>query len=137
MSDVYKPRSAGKVGKAYEGYFFYMDDVDWSVRIKKKGFKVVYQPKSIIYHKIGATHKGSRIAPYYYGQRNAIYCLFNNFNFFTSLCGAVARLCKMMADILLSPFKKNKVGAKLVARVIGDLLKNKRGQVDLSDLQKV
>jgi GT2 family glycosyltransferase len=120
------------VGKAYEGFFFYRDDLDWSVRIGRKGYKILYQPKSVIYHKIGSTHKGSQVAPYYYGQRNAFYCLFRNFGFFACLLGSCARLAMMVVRLLLSPFTKRKTSPALLARVIADLLKNQRGQVDLS-----
>lgn len=120
------------VGKAYEGFFFYRDDLDLSVRIGRKGYRILYQPNAVIYHKIGSTHKGSRVAPYYYGQRNAFYFLFRNYGLFTCVLGSSARLAAMITRLLLSPFSRSRTTPALFARVLADVLRNRRGQVDLS-----
>jgi GT2 family glycosyltransferase len=38
-----------------DAYFMYYEDVDLSLKIWKKGFDIIYQPKSIVYHKHRAT----------------------------------------------------------------------------------
>jgi len=37
------------------GYFLYYEEIDWAVRAKRKGFALGYAPKSIVFHKEGAT----------------------------------------------------------------------------------
>jgi GT2 family glycosyltransferase len=39
-----------RVGLLDEDYFMYGEDLDWSYRIKRKGFKIVYYPKVKIIH---------------------------------------------------------------------------------------
>lgn len=40
-----------KIGLFDETFFFYGEDVDFSIRARKSGYKLVYCPQSVIYHK--------------------------------------------------------------------------------------
>jgi GT2 family glycosyltransferase len=44
-----------KVGFLDESYFMYSEDTDYCIRILDKGFKIIYTPNAIIYHKISAS----------------------------------------------------------------------------------
>jgi GT2 family glycosyltransferase len=71
-----------EIGYMDEGYFLYYEETDWNIRAKKKGFKVVYVPESVVYHKISSSSGGeSNLSPYvyYYNIRNAF--LFVNKNY--------------------------------------------------------
>lgn len=63
-----------KTGFEDEDFFMYLDDIELSARIKKSGFKLLYQPDSIIYHKV----LGEKESPLklYYSVRNRF--LLNN-----------------------------------------------------------
>ena len=69
-----------KIGNLDEKYFAYYEDVDYSKRIKKEGYKIVTQPKSIIFHKksasagIRGSNKISKIQAYLQ-MRNSLYLL--------------------------------------------------------------
>jgi hypothetical protein len=56
-----------KVGLLDDKYFLYYEDSDLSVRAKKAGYKIVYAPKSIIWHKNAgsAGGSGSALQDYY------------------------------------------------------------------------
>ena len=64
-------------------FFAYYEDVDLSFRIKKKGYKLMYHPDSVIYHIAGVTHtqpqKGKEgytsAIVYYWNIRNRIWVL--------------------------------------------------------------
>ena len=61
------------VGLLDPDYFAYYEEVDWSYRMRQKGYKVVFVPDAVIYHKGGASLKRvdpSQIA--YYKIRNLI-----------------------------------------------------------------
>ncbi|WP_245807298.1 glycosyltransferase family 2 protein [Desulfurobacterium atlanticum] len=67
-----------EVGVMCEDYFLYFEEMDWTLRGKKKGYQLGYCWKSKVYHKeggsIGSSSKGnkkSEIADYY-GLRNRI-----------------------------------------------------------------
>jgi GT2 family glycosyltransferase len=68
-SEVFK-----KVGMFDEKYFLYYEDADLSLRAKKKGYKIIYLPESVIWHKnAGSTGgSGSKLQDYYI-SRNRMY----------------------------------------------------------------
>ena len=53
------------IGYLEEDYFIYYEDTDWNLRAKKAGWKIVYVPTSIIYHKESSSTKSSDLSPYY------------------------------------------------------------------------
>lgn len=55
-------------------YFVYFEDVDLSIRVKKKGFKVIYEPNTHIWHKnaLSSDKPGSPIHVYFQ-TRNRYY----------------------------------------------------------------
>ena len=62
------------VGGFDEDYFAVQEDVDLSLRIRKKGFKIIYEPEAKIWHKLSYSsnnNKGSWFV-YYLGARNLI-----------------------------------------------------------------
>jgi GT2 family glycosyltransferase len=61
-----------KIGLMDERYFLYWEDTDWCERIKQKGWKLTYEPKSIIYHKTSASLGYQSKDQDYYLTRNAV-----------------------------------------------------------------
>ncbi|MDP2649429.1 MAG: glycosyltransferase family 2 protein [bacterium] len=48
-----------KIGLFDNNYYLYYEDADLSQRIKKAGFKIVYEPKAILWHKNAESSGGS------------------------------------------------------------------------------
>lgn len=46
-----------KIGGLSDKFFAYYEDVDWSFRIRELGYRLFIEPKSIVYHEAGASHK--------------------------------------------------------------------------------
>lgn len=46
-----------KTGLLTEKFFIYYEDVDLSFRIRKEGYKLIYYPKSVIYHIAGMANR--------------------------------------------------------------------------------
>lgn len=62
-----------KVGLLDKGYFLYLEDLDFSVRVKKAGFQLVFVPKAIVWHKnLGTTRQESATRQAYYYTRNRL-----------------------------------------------------------------
>lgn len=64
-----------KVGLLDDKYFLYYEDSDLSMRAKRKGFKIVYVPNSIIWHKNAgsAGGSGSELQDYYIARNRLIF----------------------------------------------------------------
>lgn len=63
------------VGLLDESFFMYGEDIDWQMRAKKKGWEMLYCPRSVVYHKENATmgYKGS-LAEFYGTRANIRLC---------------------------------------------------------------
>jgi GT2 family glycosyltransferase len=61
-----------EVGLMPEVYFLYYEEFDWCEQIKRKGYKVYYQSKSLIYHKESMTVGKSSLLKTYYLNRNRV-----------------------------------------------------------------
>ncbi|MBS1751148.1 MAG: glycosyltransferase family 2 protein [Bacteroidetes bacterium] len=71
-----------KVGMFPQNFFIYFDDADLSARIKKKGFKILYQPKALVYSRTALNSSGKTAMQVYYTTRNRILYMRRNCNFF-------------------------------------------------------
>lgn len=72
-----------KAGLMDENYFLYYEETDWNVRIKKCGYRIVFTPYSIIYHKVSSSmqdikQKKDYLTRYYY-DRNSYYFIIKNY----------------------------------------------------------
>ncbi len=71
---LFRTDHLAKTGLEDEDFFMYLDDIEFSARIRSHGYKLLYQPKAIIYHKV----LGEKESPLklYYSVRNRF--LLNN-----------------------------------------------------------
>lgn len=69
-----------EIGLIYEGFFLYFEDSDWNIRAQKAGWKLIYCPTSLVYHKVSSSMGGSEspLLRYYY-SRNFLYFVNRNF----------------------------------------------------------
>lgn len=67
-----------EVGGLPEDFFIYYEEFDWCDQIKRKGYKVYYQPKSLIYHKESMTTGKSSPFKTFYHTKNRIYYMRRN-----------------------------------------------------------
>lgn len=55
-----------KVGLFDERFFLYQEDLDWSIRAQKAGYRIVYCPLAYLWHKnAGSSNSGSSLQDYY------------------------------------------------------------------------
>jgi GT2 family glycosyltransferase len=68
-----------EVGPLPEHFFIYYEELDWSEQVKRKGFKIYYQPKSLIYHKESmTTGKASPFKTFYHTRNRILFMRRNN-----------------------------------------------------------
>ncbi|HLC38590.1 MAG TPA: glycosyltransferase family 2 protein [Patescibacteria group bacterium] len=66
-----------KLGGFDQDYFMYLEDVDLGWRTRLLGYKIIFAPKSIIYHKY---HFSKGDYKYFYLEKNRLATLFKNYS---------------------------------------------------------
>lgn len=59
-----RKEAIAQVGLLDETFFMYGEDLDWSLRIKQAGWKVIYHPQVVVWHVKRASSKKSKKAQY-------------------------------------------------------------------------
>jgi GT2 family glycosyltransferase len=75
---AYRREMLEEIGFLDEDFFFSCEDVDLGWRINLAGYKVLYNPKAVVYHKLKAS-AGSGSTSSYYDGRNFLYILWKNY----------------------------------------------------------
>lgn len=66
-----------RVGLIDDSYFLYLEDVDYSMRVKAARLKLIFAPKAKVWHKISSSTGGSGSKlQLYYQSRNRLYLAF-------------------------------------------------------------
>lgn len=60
------------IGYLDSSYFLYYEEIDWCMRAKKAGFRMIYAPKAIIWHKVAASQRKA-ISEYYKSRNRLIF----------------------------------------------------------------
>lgn len=61
-----------KVGLMPEQFFLYYEELDWSVKFRKNGYSIYFQPEALIYHKESVTTGKASPLKTFYLTRNRI-----------------------------------------------------------------
>ena len=70
-----------KVGPLDDRLFIYCEDLDWSFKVREAGFKGLYVPESVIWHKEGIDTKKNKSNAFrkYLGTRNLLLVFYRHF----------------------------------------------------------
>lgn len=71
-----------KAGMFDKDLFAYWEEIDLCWRLKKEGYKIYYQPKSVIYHSVASTSGKNLIKKRYWEHRNTLLVLIKNYSLF-------------------------------------------------------
>ncbi|MDS0526653.1 glycosyltransferase family 2 protein [Clostridium sp. SHJSY1] len=61
-----------EIGLYDEDYFLYLEDADYCLKVLKSGYKMIYEPKSVIYHKVSSSVEEFSEMYLYYFTRNRL-----------------------------------------------------------------
>ncbi len=67
-----------RIGMLDYNYFIYLEDADYSVRAKKAGYSVIYQPAAVLYHRVSSSTGLDSPSYVYFNLRNKIIFLRKN-----------------------------------------------------------
>lgn len=74
-----KREAIDKVGPMPEIFFLYYEEFDWCEQIRKAGYKIFYEPKSVILHKESISVGKNSTLKTYYMSRNRILFMRRNY----------------------------------------------------------
>jgi GT2 family glycosyltransferase len=112
------------IGLMDESYFLYWEDTEWCARAQRKGYSILFAPRSHVWHKVSASTGKDSFAQHYYLFRNGLFFLIghdplllpifamNNFLF----------CIKCLASGKLKPIQA-------LTRGFADFLRGKRGPI--------
>lgn len=61
-----------EVGLMDERFFLIAEELDWNRTIAEKGYRIVYEPESVLWHKVSASFANQPLSSWYYNTRNAL-----------------------------------------------------------------
>ncbi len=73
-----RAKAYGQTGGLDGDFFAHMEEIDLCWRLKRLGYKIVYNPESVVYHVGGGTLPNDNPRKLYYNYRNSLYLLFKN-----------------------------------------------------------
>lgn len=89
------------VGLMDEDYFLYYEDTDYSCKMIRNGYKILYEPKSVIWHKVStSTGSHSKLSEYYLTRNRLIFIKRNiklRYKFFAFLFFYLTRIMKLIS----------------------------------------
>jgi len=77
-SAVLRAETVRAVGGFDADFFGYMEETDFCLRAFLRGWRCVYAPDAVVYHRDGFTFKKNRGRQYYLRERNRIWFLYKN-----------------------------------------------------------
>ncbi|MBP6005762.1 glycosyltransferase family 2 protein [Candidatus Saccharibacteria bacterium] len=75
-ASIYRTDIFNEIGLFDEKFFIYYEDCDISLRARRKGYSIWYQPKSVVYHGVGKTSGGSNTALVRYHMFKNLWMIF-------------------------------------------------------------
>ena len=101
---LFKTKIFKEIGKLDESFFAYYEDVDFSLRLKKHGYKIGFTSKTHIYHyesfsSISNNSNGGKLSPYvhYLNIRNHILILKKHSDLFNSFGTRIYQIFKIIS----------------------------------------
>lgn len=122
--------AAEEAGLMEEDYFLYWEDVDWSSKLRRKGYKLFILPEIRIRH-AGSASTGLESRNYlYYYHRNHLFFLLRNCPVLLlpfSLAGFTLNLARVCAAWLLRHGKEGRLKTKMTLKGVSHFFLAKRG----------
>ena len=129
---LFKTKIFKDIGKLDERFFAYYEDVDFSLRLKKHGYKIGFTSKTQIYHyesfsSISNNSKGGKLSPYihYLNIRNHILILKKHSDLFNSIGTRIYQIFKIISYSIYFIFRLRFVKLNMVYKGLLDSYKIK------------
>jgi hypothetical protein len=126
------------VGLLDERFFMYYEETDWLRQARDRGYRLLYRPEAVIYHRESASSGGGWMTPFkhYYATRNRLYLMRKN----SSSRGAYALfsayfLAGRLAYLALHLVRRRPRLARALVRGVMDYYRGRMGRtLEVGDL---
>ncbi|QYR20624.1 DUF1972 domain-containing protein [Paenibacillus sp. sptzw28] len=125
-----------QIGVLDEDFFLYYEDTEFCRRAIRYGWKVFYEPRSIVWHKVSASTKSSfndhSPALDYYDIRNSIFFIrkcYSPVNRLIPYVGVCIKFLKKHVRLVVRPESKKLEKLKIIYRGLNDAIVNKHGSL--------
>lgn len=119
-----------KIGLLDEGYFLYYEDVDWCLRAKKAGYRVVYMPEARIWHKVSRSTSAGSFSYIYYHVRNGLVLSWQYGSAVMHMALFMFIIWTLAKQLIKLLIPSKRMWAKAVLRGLKDFLISKRGKLE-------
>ncbi|MGL4873342.1 MAG: glycosyltransferase family 2 protein [Clostridium sp.] len=117
-----------EVGMMEEDYFLYYEETDWNIKIKNSGYKIMYNPKAKIYHKVSSsTQKINDIVSYYY-DRNSYYFIMRNFGILNKTFMFFYMRIRLLMKYGRAVLRRNHIRKKIIINSYKSIRKKEMGK---------
>jgi hypothetical protein len=91
------------IGLLDDHYYIYCEDIDWSLRAKKAGYKILFAPAGKVWHKedFGREEKRNQSFIFYLSSRNALWLFYNHAKWFQCFTAIPCLLIGWVGKLLL------------------------------------
>jgi GT2 family glycosyltransferase len=120
-SAAYRKSMLDQIGLLDEDFFYSCEDIDLAWRAQLAGWKCVYAPKAIVYHKLSATGGGATAS--FYDGRNFIYVIAKDYpsSLWKKYRGAIIRQQWSLFTEALSAWRGEAARARMRGMISGVL----------------
>ncbi|MEW6327413.1 MAG: glycosyltransferase family 2 protein [Thermodesulfobacteriota bacterium] len=129
-----------QVGLLDEHFFCYGEEIDWCIRAKRAGFRIILVPKSRVYHKVSMTTGGrNQGITMYYRIRNYLFLIKKHYPLHPRLLNSLREILVIMWHIAaLFRLKINKLeGIRFMLLGVKDYHRGVLGQMPESYLKRL
>ena len=118
-SAAYRRAALDEVGLLDDSFFFSCEDVDLGWRLQLAGWRCVYAPRAVVYHRLAAT--GGGVTASFYDGRNVIYILVKDYPaaLWRKYAGAIASAQFRQAWQAIRAWRGAAARARLRGMIIG------------------
>jgi len=124
---MYRREMLDKIGFFDEDFFLQCEDTDLSMRAQIAGWKVLYLPTAVVYHKVGHSIGRASATGIYYSQRNMEFLRIKYLPLSLIIKSMPQMLFGFTADMLYFSIRQRKAGPFFRAKL--DALKMARGML--------
>lgn len=116
------------VGLLDESYFLYREETDWCLQMRKSGWRLLYCPESVVWHKEGHSVGFKSVLHDYYAVRNMLFLIQKHYPEHLASAFIVSFWRAALPKLARLQFRR----LKYVVKAYWDFLRGVRGKTDVN-----